>query len=69
MSRLCHADNLAALHQARSYLAQGLAGYEASLLRHNARIHLANGQLDRAIHNTQVALFLHRLRRVGAQVH
>lgn len=54
---------LSPLAEARRYVANGLADYEYGRLKHDAKVWLYLGKLDRAIHCTQVCLFIGRLQR------
>jgi hypothetical protein len=51
------------INEARSYIRQGIAGYEYGRLKHDAKVWLELGNLDRAIRCTQVCLFIGRIQK------
>jgi len=51
--------------QARTYLARGIGQYGYDTCKWQAKVCLHNGNLKMAIWNTQVCLFIGRLRRVS----
>ena len=54
------------LYAARIAVLEGRTTYEIETCKAQARIALYLGDLDRAIYNTRVALYIARLIRVGA---
>jgi hypothetical protein len=52
-------------NEARHYLNQGIAEYEFQRCKFDAKTWLYIGNLDRAIHLTQVALFIRRIQKVS----